>query len=127
MYKGWTRIYYGAFKSIAWLAGVMALTLLFTLAPFAALAWAAVLAAIGDPSPFVQAMFCLAALTTLLVFVTMRRYFIAGRANPWYLFFYPLAVVLALAFQFGAVLRALGLRSVTWRGTTYKGSKVVSK
>jgi chlorobactene glucosyltransferase len=125
MYKGWTRIYYGAFKSVAWLAGVIALTFLFTLAPFAALAWAAVLAAIGDPSPFVQAMFCLAALTTLLVFVTMRRYFIAGRANPWYLFFYPLAVVLTMVFQFGAMLRALGLRSVTWRGTTYKGGQVV--
>jgi len=63
----------------------------------------------------------------VLVFATMRRYFIAGKANPWYLFFYPVAVVLALAFQGGAVLRALGLRSVTWRGTTYRGSKVVSK
>jgi chlorobactene glucosyltransferase len=127
MYKGWTRIYYGAFKSVAWLAGVVALTFLFTLAPFIALAWTAVLAAAGDPSPFVQAMFCMAAAATVLVFATMRRYFIAGKANPWYLFFYPIAVVLALAFQGGAILRALGLRSVTWRGTTYKGGKVVSK
>ena len=127
MYKGWTRIYYGAFKSVAWLCGVVALTFLFTLAPFIALAWTAALAAAGDPSPFVQAMFCMAAAATALVFATMRRYFIAGKANPWYLFFYPIAVVLALAFQFGAILRALGLRSVTWRGTTYKGGKVVSK
>ena len=127
MYKGWTRIYYGAFKSVAWLAGVIALTLIFTLVPFVALAWTAIALAMGDGAPFAQAMFCLAAATTLLVFATMRRYFIAGKANPWYLFFYPVAVVLALAFQFGAVLRALGLRSVTWRGTTYKGGAVVSK
>jgi chlorobactene glucosyltransferase len=127
MYKGWTRIYYGAFKSAAWLLGVIALTLLFTLAPFIVLAWTAPVLAMGDGAPFAQAMFCLAAATTLLVFATMRRYFIAGKANPWYLFFYPVAVVLALAFQFGAVLRALGLRSVTWRGTTYRGGTVVSK
>jgi chlorobactene glucosyltransferase len=127
MYKGWTRIYYGAFKSVLWLAGVIVLTFLFTLAPFIALAWTAAVLAMGGGSPFAQAMFCLAAATTVLVFATMRRYFIAGKANPWYLFFYPLAVVLALVFQFGAVLRALGLRSVTWRGTTYKGNKVVSK
>jgi chlorobactene glucosyltransferase len=125
MYKGWTRIYYGAFKGIAWLAGVMALTFLFTLAPFAALAWAAVALAAGNASPFAVLFFAIAAATTLLVFTTMRRYFIAGKANPWYLFFYPLAVVLTMVFQFGAILRALGLRSVTWRGTTYKGGQVV--
>jgi hypothetical protein len=41
------------------------------------------------------------------------------------LIFYPLAVALVLGFQAGAILRAMGLRSVTWRGTTYKGGKVV--
>jgi hypothetical protein len=55
----------------------------------------------------------------------MRRYYILGRANPWYLLFYPFAVILVIGFQAGAMMRALGLRGVTWRGTTYKGSKVV--
>jgi len=126
MYKGWTRIYYGAFRSIAWLLGVILLTFLFTLAPFAALAVSAVAMAAGDVAPFTLAMFGLSAAMTLVLFITMRRYFIAGRANPWYLFFYPLGVVLTMVFQFGAILRALGLRSVTWRGTTYKGGRVVS-
>ena len=105
----------------------MALTLLFTLAPFIALAWTAALLARGDPSPFVQGTFCLEAATTVLIFATMRKFFILGKASPWYLFFYPVAVALTLAFQFAAMLRALGLGSVTWRGTTYRGSKVVSK
>jgi len=29
-------------------------------------------------------------------------------------------------FQAGAIIRALGLASTTWRGTTYKSGKVVS-
>jgi chlorobactene glucosyltransferase len=125
MYKGWTRIYYGAFKSVLWLLGVMALTFLFTLVPFGALAWSAAATAAGGGRPFDMLLFALALATTVLLFVTMRRYFLAGRANPWYLFFYPPAVALTMVFQLGAVLRALGLRSVTWRGTTYKGGRVV--
>jgi len=125
MYKGWTRIYYGAFRSVAWLAGVIALTFLFTLAPFIALGLSAVAMATGDVHGFTLAMFGLSLATTFLVFATMRRYFLAGRANPWYLFYYPLAVAIVMGFQFGAILRALGLRGVTWRGTTYKGSQVV--
>jgi len=126
MYKGWTRIYCGAFKSVWRLLGVMTLTCLFTLAPFAALAAAAAAMAAGDSRPFTAALFALALATAALVLVTMRRYFLAGRANPWYLFFYPPAVVMVMAFQFGAMMRALGLRGVTWRGTTYKGGRVVS-
>jgi len=126
MYKGWTRIYCGAFKSVWRLLGVMTLTCLFTLAPFAALAAAAAAMAAGDSRPFTAALFALALATAALVLVTMRRYFLAGRANPWYLFFYPPAVVMVMAFQFGAMMRALGLRGVTWRGTTYKSGRVVS-
>jgi len=126
MWKGWTRIYYGAFKSVGRLAGVMALTFLFTLAPFAGLAASAVALAAGSVHPLAQTLFCVTLATTTVVGVTMRRYCIVGRANPWYLVYYPLAVAIVLGFQAGAMWRALGLGSVTWRGTTYKGGRVVS-
>ena len=93
--------------------------------PFAALAVAAAGMAAGDVDGRTLAVFALSALTVLLVLVTMRRLFILGRANPWYLVFYPLAVVLVLWFEAGAMMRALGLGRVTWRGTSYKGGKVV--
>ena len=125
MWKGWTRIYYGAFKSASWLLAVMALTILFTLAPFAALLASAAAMAAGSRHGFTPALFNISLVTTVLLFLTMRRYFLTGRANPWYLFCYPLAVVLVLGFQGGAMLRALGLRGITWRGTTYTGGQVV--
>jgi hypothetical protein len=126
MYKGWTRIYYGAFKSVPWLTAVMLLTFLFTLAPMVGLAASAVALAGGDARPYPAAAFLLTAAATLLVFVTMRRYCLTGRADPWYLVYYPLAVVLVMVFEAGAMLRALGLRSVTWRGTTYRGNQVIA-
>jgi hypothetical protein len=125
IWKGWTRIYYGAFKGPAWLLGVMTLTLLFTVLPFAALVHAAVLMAVGRAEAWIVGEWALAFATVVVLMVTMRRYFILGRANSWYLLFYPPAVLLVMGFQFGALLRALGLGTVTWRGTTYKGGKVV--
>ena len=125
MYKGWTRIYYGAFKRIPLMAGVMLATFVFTLAPFAAFVASAVAVASGPTMLPTRILLGLSAAICLLIVITMRRYFIVGRANPWYLLFYPAAVVLVLWFQAGAMVRALGLRGVTWRGTTYKGGKVV--
>jgi len=125
MQKGWARIYYGAFKNVWGVLGVMGLTFLFTLAPFAPLAASAVGLASGASGWWVWVVFGLSAAIVLCVFATMRRLFLAGRANPWCLFFYPLAVLLVLWFEAGALVRAMGVRSVTWRGTTYKGGRVV--
>lgn len=125
MCRGWTRIYCGGFRSPLWLMVVMVLTALFTLVPFAALATAAVMMAAGDAGGRTLLTFALSGLTVLFALATMRQLFILGRANPWYLVFYPLAVVLVLWFEAGAMMRALGLGRVTWRGTSYKGGKVV--
>ena len=125
IYRGWTRIYCGGFRTVPQLLVVMVMTALFTLMPFAALAWAALNMAAGDSDWRTLLAFFFAAAIIVFILATMRRLFILGRANPWYLLFYPLAVVLVLGFQAGAITRAMGLRSVTWRGTTYKGGKVV--
>jgi len=125
MWKGWTRIFYGAFGGVGPILGVMALTFLFTLAPFAVLAAAAAAVAAGAQGWWAWTVFGVAAGTVLAIFVTMRRLFIAGRGNPWYLALYPVAVVLVLAFEAGALARALGVGAVTWRGTTYKGGRVI--
>jgi chlorobactene glucosyltransferase len=125
MYTGWSRIYCGAFRTAARLAGVMAMTFLFTLAPFIALAAAAAVLAGGPIDPFWPALFCLNLATVLAIFITMRRLLVLGRVNPWYLLYYPVSVVLVMGFEGGAMLSALGLRSTTWRGTTYRRGKVV--
>ena len=125
MYRGWTRIYYGAFKGVLRILAVMVATSLFTLIPFVVLAVSSVLMAAGDVSGWTLLAFALSGSTVLALLVTMRRLFILSGGNPWLLVFYPLAVVIVLGFQTGAIIRALGLRGVTWRGTTYKGGKVV--
>jgi cellulose synthase/poly-beta-1,6-N-acetylglucosamine synthase-like glycosyltransferase len=126
MYHGWTRIYSGGFRGPLRVLGIMAATLVFALAPFVALAIAAVAMADGDIDPLTLGTFALALAAVTAIMVTMRRFFILSRANPWYLVFYPIAVVLVLVFQAGALFRTLGLASTTWRGTTYKSGKVVS-
>lgn len=125
MARGWTRIYYGAFKTVPRILGIMAATFCFTLLPFVALAVASVRMAAGEADTATLAAFALSAATVPAIFVTMRRLFVLGRANPWYLVFYPIAVTVVMGFQACALVRALGLGSVTWRGTTYKGGRVV--
>jgi chlorobactene glucosyltransferase len=137
MYKGWTRIFYGAFGGAGRIAGVLALTFLFTLVPFGALAasafalWASAdksAAALGAGAGgwWVWTAFGMAVATVAAIFVTMRRLYQVGCGNPWYLALYPLAVVVVLVFEAGALVRALGVGAVTWRGTTYKGGRVIS-
>jgi len=126
MWKGWTRIFYGAFGGVGRILGVLFLTFFFTLAPFAVLVAAAAAVATGAQGWWVWTVFGVAAGTVLAIFVTMRRLFIAGCGNPWYLVFYPMAVAMVMGFEAGALARALGFGAVTWRGTTYKGGRVVS-
>jgi len=126
MYWGWARIYGGGFKSAGRLVAVMALTFLFTLFPFLVLAGAACAVAAGARAPWVLATLGLSAAAIVFILATMRRLYLLSRANPWYLAFYPLAVTLVLAFEAGAIVRALGLKGVTWRGTTYRGGQVVT-
>jgi hypothetical protein len=127
MYRGWARIYSGGFKRPALLVAVMAATFTFTLVPYLALAGSAAAVAAGVRDAWVLATLGLSAAAVVCLLVTMRRFFQLGRANPWSLVFYPMAVVLVLAFEAGALVRALGLAGVTWRGTTYKGGRVVGK
>ncbi|MCX5649248.1 MAG: glycosyltransferase family 2 protein [Planctomycetota bacterium] len=147
MWKGWTRIFYGAFGGVGQIVGVFFLTFFFTLLPFAVLAASAfALWASADKSAAVAAsafaeatadqwgaggwwiwtVLAASLATVVAIFVTMRRLFIAGCGNPWYLALYPVAVVMVMAFEAGALARALGVGAVTWRGTTYKGGRVVS-
>ena len=73
------------------------------------------------------ALFVLNLAAVLLLFVTMRRYLISGRANPWYLFYYPVSVVLVMGFQAGAMLRVLGLRMYDLRGRRIAGRRSLIK
>jgi len=125
MYRGWTRIYCGGFKSVPRLLGAMTATFLFTLMPFVVLAVSSVFLAMGEVTPWLALTFVAAGVSVVALTVTMRRLFLLCRGNPWYLVFYPLAAALVLSFQAGAIVRALGLRGVTWRGTTYRSGKVV--
>jgi len=125
MWKGWTRIFYGAFGGVGRMVGVLLLTFFFTLLPFAVFAVAAAAVAAGAQGWWAWTVFGVAAGTVVAIFVTMRRLFIAGCGNPWYLALYPLAVVMVMAFEAGALARALGVGAVTWRGTTYKGGRVI--
>ena len=115
MYKGWSRIYCGGFKRPAMLVAVAAVTGVFTLLPFVILPAVAVAMAAGAADPLTLALFGASLASLAAIIITMRRLMIAGRANPWYLFFYPISVVLVLWFLAGALVRALGRHDVPGR------------
>ncbi len=127
MWQGWTRIYAGAFKRPMMLLAATVLTCLFTLVPFVALAVAGLQVAAGAGGAMDWAVLAVSGATVLAIAVTMRRVFILGRGNPWYLLVYPLAVTITMGFQLGALTRVLGLATIEWRGTRYRGGKVVDE
>jgi len=120
MARGWARIYYGGFKRAGRLAAVGLLTFVFTMVPFVLVAASGAAAACGAGDPWVLATLGLGAAALVPLFVTMRRLFQLTRGNPWYLLFYPVSVTLVLGFEAMAMLRALGLSEVRWRGTRYR-------
>ncbi len=125
MWRGWTRIYAGAFRRPAAIGATMVMTLVFTLGPWLALAGSAAATAAGVGGLWAPAAMGVSLAAVGLMLGAMRLLFKFSRANPWYLVFYPLAVAVVLGFQATALVRAAGVGSVEWRGTRYRGGRVV--
>jgi glycosyltransferase involved in cell wall biosynthesis len=125
MYRGWSRLYYGAFRSVWWLSAVVGMILLFSLGPVAAVIGAGVAMAAGAGGGWTLAVLGLGAAGWAAMLVTLYRGYVLTRHNPWYITLYPVAILPVLVFLGGAMAKAAGLSTVTWRGMTYRRGKAV--
>lgn len=127
IWNGWTRIFSGAFQR-AWYLGlvVIPLILLMSAMPWVlAVVFGIRAASAGWTDGGLNLVFAAATITIAAKLSVMVRVLRLGRANPWMVLLYPLALATMLGVLVNALLLKLGLRRVSWRGTTYHRGKAV--
>jgi len=114
IWKGWSRIFYGCFRTWARLIVSAVVLGIFSVFPFLSLLLSPLLGP-NTAGIAAAAAFTLIAQQTIL----WRFYPLSGMARPWALT-YPLGSSICLAMVCNAMTRLAGLRT-QWRGTTYPG------
>jgi glycosyltransferase involved in cell wall biosynthesis len=127
VWRGWSRIFCNAFDSPWTLVAAVVLVLLMSGSPFVLTAVAGAMAAgAGWNNVSLNVLAALGAAQVLVMMTVLARYNRMIRARPAYLLLYPLSVVIVVGILLNALLAALGLARVRWRGTTYTTSGRVS-
>jgi len=126
IWRGWTRIFSAAFRSPWTLLPVMLLVTLFSLSPYVLTAVAGTMAWRAEwTDARLNALAALGLVQLILMLSVLVRYNRMVRARPIYLALYPISALLVLGILADALLAGLGLKTVRWRGTTYrKGRRV---
>ena len=121
-WRGWTRIFSQAFRYPWLLAAVFFGVLLFSGSPFLLLVWGGLAAHAADfHDPLRNTLFALGLAQVVMMMSVLVRYSRMSRAEARYLLFYPLSVLLVSGIIINALASRLGLATVTWRGTAYRG------
>lgn len=125
LWRGWTRIYAGTFRSVPFLALAIVMILQFSVLPVSALVGTGVALALGAGGWWLLACFILSAVATLGLMVTVRCAYLIGHVNGWYVLLYPAVIGVILALLAAAMAQVAGLARVHWRGTAYQSGRVV--
>jgi cellulose synthase/poly-beta-1,6-N-acetylglucosamine synthase-like glycosyltransferase len=126
MWSGWTRIFYGCFGSLRRLVLSMLALTTFSLLPWVALICGTTASRL-DPGTAVWPSLAWAGAATCLAQITvMLRFYVLNHSPALYGLAYPVGAMIGFAALVNATLRVGGLRSLTWRGTTYRGGQVIS-
>lgn len=126
MWSGWTRIFAGCFESRKRLILSILMVSIMGLSPWLALAASVISAAFGAgivwQSILVSAMIACAAQTSVMI-----RFYALNHTGAMFGVLYPIGAVFGLGAMIAAWGRVTGRKSLTWRGTTYKGGEVTPK
>jgi hypothetical protein len=124
---GWSRIFYGCFGTLGRLLATGLAVGVFSLLPWAA-AIVGLIALAGRAEWSGWPVFSVvAAATCIIQWTVMLRFYKLNRLNPLYGIAYPLGALVGLGAVLGAIRRLGGRRTITWRGTTYRGGAVTSQ
>lgn len=121
IWRGWTRIFSGAFRRRRTLIVLVLLVLLMSASPFVLTPVAAVMAARAAwADPWLNALLAVGAAQLAVMASVLARYYVMIGAKPLYLLLYPVSIVIVLGILVNALAMGLGLTRVRWRGTTYR-------
>jgi len=126
IWRGWTRIFSGAWPRPWPILLVALLVVLVSASPFVLTIAAGVMAArVGWADAWLNALAALGAVQLAVMATVLARYCRMIRARPAYLLLYPVSILIVLGILANALAMGLGLTKVRWRGTTYhKGTSV---
>ncbi|MFH1420229.1 MAG: glycosyltransferase family 2 protein [Planctomycetota bacterium] len=127
IWAGWTRIFYGCFGTLRKLFLSMLAVATFGLLPWVAFFVAACALTVGaEPHSLWLTLSVAAAVTCLAEASVMVRFYALSQSGSLYGLMYPLGAIVGLGVLANAMRRVGGRKSVTWRGTTYRGETVTS-
>ncbi len=128
IWSGWTRIFYGCFGTIRQLSLSMLAVGTFGLLPWLALIVAGGMLTINaQPHSLWLTLSIAAAITCLAEASVMVRFYALSQSGSLYGLMYPLGAMIGLGVLVNAMRRVGGRKTVTWRGTTYRGKDVTSQ
>ncbi len=125
-WRGWSRIYYGSFASWGNLVLAASLVVLASIVPWVSLltALAGLAAASESPAtPWVMAGSVWLVIVVLEQAMAWRLYKTLRTPPVWSLAYF-LGAAVALGMLTSAMLKKAGVTHTTWRGTTYRGSRL---
>ncbi len=118
IWRGWSRIFYGCFGTLPRLLISVAFLSLFSLSPYVTLL-ASPLAGAAWPA------FALAGLAAIVAQQSVLwRFWALSQIKPAWALTYPIGAAICLGMTFSAIGRLGGVRTTTWRGTTYRGQAI---
>jgi len=128
IWRGWSRIFYGCFGSFRRLFVSMLFLLITNVFPYAsALVAGLVTAARGWSAAGPWRVVAVAAgVAVVMHLVVIARFYRLSRVNPWWAPTFIVGALVCIGILLNAMLKLGGRTATTWRGTTYRGSRVAS-
>jgi len=121
-FRGWSRIFYGCFKSFRRLLISLTTLTLISLSPWISLAIGLVGLLAGGGSGW-TAVTVAAAAACVVQLTVMWRFYRVSQADRRYFITYPVGCVIAVGMLVNAMLKLGGLMRITWRGTRYRADR----
>lgn len=126
IWRGWSRIFFGCFGTMRRLRISLIFLLTFSIFPWVSLLLSGCLAAAGVGSgTWLPAAWWLSVLTVLLQQSVIVRFYKLSRMSPIWAPTYILGSLLCAGMTINAMFRLAGVGHTHWRGTAYRGNKVV--
>ncbi len=126
-WRGWSRIFYGCFGSFRRLAVSAIVLSLSSIMPWCSLLAGMVGWLAAEQGSAWRWVFLASALAIVMQQSLLVRFYRVNRVNPWYVPTYFIGAVVAFGMLLNAMTKLGGLRTTTWRGTTYRGDQLAAQ
>ena len=124
LWRGWTRIYFSGFRADPSRLALAAVAVaVFSLLPYASLAWAAALLALGSESVWTWVLLAISAAEIVVMVTLMARLHALSRSGARWALLNPLAGLVCLALLVAATVRCFLPGVIVWKDTRYDANR----